>query len=543
MSDVVDPQEPTDKANDLALLRSSTVMAIGTVFSRVTGLLRGLLTVALLGTALLGDTFNVANTMPNILYNLIIGGALTAVFVPQLVRATREADGGSAFISSLLTATVLVLGVLTAVAVAAAPLLVRAFATSYVGRPEFHLTVLIMRWCLPQIFFMGLFALLGQIANAKEKFAAMMWAPILNNLVGIAGIGYFLHQRPHWSVTSITTVEATWIGVITTLGYVIQAAVMAPVIIKTKIKISPRFDWQSPEIRKSMQLATWTLIFAAISQLSYLVTVNLSTRAAVQAMKEGITTGVGYTPYSNASFIMMLPHSIVTISIVTALLPQLSRFVHERRIQDIHESLIRTIRLVGIITVPAAFGLLLFGPLITQTLFFGISKADGQYLGHVLAGFSLGLLPLSVNLIALRALNAFENVKLQVISNLAMNLAASALAVVAALTLPAKWVTVGLATALSISYYIGAYSTIRLLRRYKIVIPIGKIVGFYARLAGIFLGIALPLSLTFAHIPGGNTIQLLLVLVVSGVGYFLLARIFKISEVTSTFRVLLGRKI
>ena len=180
-------------------------MAIGTIFSRITGLVRGLLTVALLGTALLGDTFNVANTMPNILYNLIIGGALTAVFVPQLVRAIREPDGGSAFISRLVTATVVVLGLLTTVAVVAAPLLVRLFATSYVGRPEFHLTVLIMRWCLPQIFFMGLFALLGQIANAKEKFGPMMWAPILNNIVGIAGIGYFLHQRPHWSVTSITT--------------------------------------------------------------------------------------------------------------------------------------------------------------------------------------------------------------------------------------------------------------------------------------------------------------------------------------------------
>ena len=529
--------------DDRALLRSSTVMAIGTIFSRITGLVRGLLIVALLGTALLGDTFNVANTMPNILYNLIIGGALTAVFVPQLVRAIGQPDGGSAFISRLVTATVVVLGLFTAIVVVAAPLLVRIFATSYVGRPEFGLTVLIMRWCLPQIFFMGLFALLGQIANAKGRFGPMMWAPILNNIVGIAGVAYFLHQKPHWTVASISRPDAIWLGAITTFGYVVQAVVLIPVIMKAKIKISPRFDWRDPEIKKSMRLATWTLVFAAISQISYLVTVNLSTHAAVRALKEGITTGVGYTPYNNATFIMMLPHSIVTISIVTALLPQLSRFAHEKRTTDIHDSLVKTIRLVGIITVPAAIGLLLFGPLITQTLFFGISSADGNYLGNVLAGFSLGLLPLSVNLIALRGLNAFENVKLQVLSNFIMNLAASLLAVLAALTLPAKWVTVGLAVALSISYYIGAYSTIRLLRRYEIYIHTREIVGLYLRLAGIFLCVALPLRLLSSQIPGGNTLRLLIVLGVSGAGYFAIAKLFKITEVGSTFRVLLGRKI
>lgn len=109
-------------------------MAIGTVVSRVTGLIRGLLTVALLGTALLGDVFNVANTMPNILYNLIVGGALTAVFVPQLVRAMRDSDGGSAFVSRLVTATTVILGALTVLSIFAAPLFVRIFASSYVGR-------------------------------------------------------------------------------------------------------------------------------------------------------------------------------------------------------------------------------------------------------------------------------------------------------------------------------------------------------------------------------------------------------------------------
>jgi putative peptidoglycan lipid II flippase len=187
--------------------------------------------------------------------------------------------------------------------------------------------------------------------------------------------------------------------------------------------------------------------------------------------------------------------------------------------------------LVGIITVPSAIAFLLFGPLITRTLYFGISNADARYLGLVLSAFSLGLLPLSVNLIALRGLNAFENVKLQVISNAIANVVASALAFVFALSLPPKWVTVGLAAALSMSYYVGAWSSIRLLRRFNIVIRIQEITNLYLRLAVIYSTIAIPLYLVMGDIPGGNTFKLLVVVGVSGSGYLGLAKIFKITEV------------
>ena len=516
-------------------------MAIGTIASRVTGLVRGLLLVAVLGTALLGDTYNIANTMPNILYTLIIGGALTAVFVPQIVRSLRDSDGGSAFISKLLTATVVVLGGLVVVSVLAAPLLVRLFASGYVGRPEYSLTVLFMRYCLPQIFFMGVFALLGQIANAKDKFGPMMWAPVANNMVAILIFGYYLSLKPHWTVKSISSSQVAILGVGTTLGYVVQMLVLIPVIRKVRIALRPRFDWRDPELKKSFHMASWTLLFAAISQMSYLVTVNLSTHAAVAAERANITTGVGFTPYTNAFFILFLPHSVVTISLVTALLPHLSSLVIDKNFAEIHDRLVRTIRLVGILIVPASIGFLLFGPLIARSIFFGISTADANYVGYVLAGFSLGLLPLSVNLIALRGLNAFENVKLQVWSNLLMNLAAVLLSIIAALLLPAKWVTVGLAVSLTISYYVGVIITLRLLRRYGIWIHGGEIVGFYLKLAATFLLVAIPLRLVEPMIPGGNILHLAAVLLLSGLGYFGVARIFKVTEVGSTLSLLLGR--
>jgi putative peptidoglycan lipid II flippase len=526
-----------------SLLRSSTVMAIGTIFARITGLIRSLLLVAVLGTTLLGDTYNVANTMPNILYNLLLGGSLTAVFVPQLVRATREKDGGSAFISKLMSATVVVLGLFTILTVVIAPLLVRIFATGYIGRPEFHLTVLFMRYCLPQIFFLGLFALYGQIANAKGRFGPMMWAPILNNLLAISIFAWFLDGDHKVTVKSISFFETSWLGIGTTAGYVLQFLVLIPVIRKTKIKLRFRTDWRDPELKKSLRLASWTLLFAAISQISYLVTVNLSTNAAVQALKSGVHTGVGFTPYNNAYYIMLLPHSIFTISIVTALLPHLSTLVLDKKIVEIHDQLVKTIRFVGIMTVPSSVAFFFFGPLITHSLFFGISKADSQYLGYTLAGFAFGLLPLSINLIALRGLNAFENVKLQVLSNAVMNGIAIVLSISAGVFLPPQWVTVGLASALSISYFVGAWLTVRLLRRYQIEIHVGEIVGFYLKLLLCALIVAIPLRLILRDLPGGNTLHLLLVLLLSAVGYFAMTHIFRFKEVTSMLTLLRKGKV
>ena len=517
-------------------------MAVGTIVSRITGLARGLLLVAVLGTTLLGDTFNVANTMPNILYNLIIGGALTAVFVPQIVRSTNDADGGSAFISRLVTVTFVFLTGLVLIAIVLAPVLVGIFATSYIGRPEFGVTTLFMRFCLPQILFMGLFALLSQVANAKGKFGPMMWAPVLNNLIAIGVFGWFLKYSTQPTVTTIPKSEIILISLGCTIGYMAQALVLIPAISKTNIRIRPRFDWRDSELRKSFHLASWTLLFAAISQVSYLVTVNLSTGAAVKSLNSGIETGVGFTPFSNALLIYMLPHSIITISVVTALLPALSKLAHEKKPLLIHDQLVRAIRLVGIVTVPSSIAFLFFGPLMTETLFFGISLDDSNYLGYTLCALSLGLAPMSINLIALRGLNAFENVKLQVLSNALMNIIGIIASTIVAFTLPAQWVTVGLAGALGLSYFFGAWSTIHLLRRYEISISISEVTGFYLKLTSLALLVALPMWLLRNLIPGGNMVRLVVVLVVCGVGYLALCKIARVSEITSAVQLLARRR-
>ena len=150
---------------------------------------------------------------------------------------------------------------------------------------------------------------------------------------------------------------------------------------------------------KSFSLVAWTLIYVLISQLGYLVTVNVATSAAVRSASNGITTGVGFTPYTSAYYIMLLPYSIVTISIVTALLPHLSKLAMEKKVEDVKEQLVRAITMVGVITVPSAIALIFFGPLITEVLYMGIPLDDSRYIGYVLSALGFGLIPFSINLI------------------------------------------------------------------------------------------------------------------------------------------------
>ena len=527
---------------DSQLFKASSIMALGTIASRVTGLIRNLMLAALLGTAILGDTYNVANTMPNILYNLLIGGALTAVFVPQIVRSLRDSDQGSAFISRLFSVTVTFLFALTVIGILLSPQLVNIYAPEYAGSKEFDVTVTLMRYCLPQIFFLGLFALLGQIANAKDRFGPMMWAPVINNLLAIALFYFLLVSRGDLSVANISSQDLLWLGLGTTAGYLAQALILFPVVIKSGVKLSLRFDWANSQIIKSFKLAGWSFAYAMISQLSYLVTINIATSAAVKSAAEGISTGVGYTPYANAYLILILPHSIITVSIVTALLPKLSNLVIDKKYQAISDSMSLTMRLMGIFIIPAAVLFLFFGEVIAKVLYFGIPTDDANYLGLTLSAFALGLIPVSINLVLLRGLNAFENLKSQVVGNLIMNIISVVLSLVAAFYLEPKWVTVGLAAIFTVHYFIGAGISFMLIKKHGVQIPVLSLAAFYLKLIFIFVLSVMPIWLARELDLGGNLIYLLLVLSTSAIIYLLLLKALKITEVTTLIKVIKGRR-
>ena len=515
-------------------------MAVGTILSRITGFFRAILAVAVLGTALLADTYNVANTMPNILYNLLVGGALTAIFVPQLVRSFSDEDGGHGFASRLVTTISGILLVLVIVGVIFAPALVRLYAPEFSAQGferELEIAVAFTRYCLPQIFFLGLFTMLGQVANARGSFAPLMWAPIANNLVVIAVFGSVLVLENSINLASITDFQIQLLGWGTTAGVVIQALLLIPVVKRSGIKLRPIFGVQG--LGKSFSLAGWTLIYVLISQLGYLVTVNVATAAAVRSAQAGISTGVGFTPYTSAYYIMLLPYSIVTISIVTALLPTLSKLAIEKKVEDVRLQLIRAIKMVGVVTVPSAIALIFFGPLMTEVLYMGISLPDSRYIGYVLAALGLGLVPFSINLILVRGFNAFEDTKTQVISIFIINVISVVLSYIFLWKLDSGVVTIGLGIAFSLSYIVGLSVTLQLIKKHVGTLRLADFAGQHLTLLLSALFAMAPLfaiSTYFNWVSGDaslitRVLRLLFVLLLSGLGYLFFAHRFKVAEI------------
>lgn len=515
-------------------------MAVGTILSRITGFIRALLAVAVLGTALLADTYNVANTMPNILYNLLVGGALTAIFVPQLVRSFSDEDGGHAFASRLVTTISGILFALVIVGVIFAPALVRLYAPEF-STPGFeteqHIAVAFTRYCLPQIFFLGLFTMLGQVANARGSFAPLMWAPIANNLVVIVVFAAILATQHALSIGGITDFQVQLLGWGTTLGVVVQALILIPVVRRSGIHLRPMFGVQG--LGKSFGLAGWTLVYVLVSQLGYLVTVNVATSAAVRSAQAGIPTGVGFTPYTSAYYIMLLPYSIVTISIVTALLPHLSKLAIAKNVDEVRQQLIRAIRMVGVVTVPSAVALLFFGPLMTEVLYMGISLEDSRYIGFVLSALSFGLVAFSINLILIRGFNAFEDTKTQVTSIVIINVISVGLSYLFLATLDSNWVTVGLGIAFSISYIVGLFITISLLKKHVGKLQVGEFAAQHGRLLIASLIAMSPFFAVTQYFGWAydetsltiRALRLILVLGGSGVAYLLCAKLLKVSEI------------
>ena len=533
-------------------IKSSAVMAAGTLVSRFTGLIRNLLTVAALGTALFADTFNVANTIPTILYILLAGGALNAVFVPQLVRSMREdGDNGSAFASRLLTSVTALLFLITALGIILAPLITRIYAPKF-SLPGFEaersLTITFMRYCLPQILMMGIFVILSQIGNARGKFGPMMWAPVLNNLVGIGVLLAFLVVAPDVSANTITAQQSALLGIGTTVGFVVQALVLVPVVKKSGLHLKARFDWRNSGLGKSFRLGGWTLLFVLINQIGYLVIVKVATSAAVQAKIEGITTGVGFTPYSYAYFIFILPHSIITVSIITALLPKISRLAHDKNDEAVKKNLVDSLRNIAVATAPSTVLFIAFGPAIASLLYAGTSAEDSRQIGLVLAGFAIGLIPFSTMPLLLRGFYAYEDTKTPVIINIFATGAMMALAVVAENVIPFRYVTIALAMILGISNIVGTLLSTRSLERRLGKFPKRQLLKTHIKLLALATLAIIPSFALFELINRLmdrswliNAVALACSAVIFALIYIYGGKLTKVEEVTSLYRQIMAR--
>jgi len=433
-------------------------MAAGTLASRITGVFRDIALVAAIGTGVFSDTYSIANSIPNIIYILIAGGAINAVFIPALIRHMEDdADKGKQFTDQLLTLVGLILLGIVLLTVLLASLIIHLYATRLWTPEEFDVATMFARWCLPQIFFYGIYTLVSQILNSRNSFSLPMYAPIVNNVIVIATAGIFIALMSEVpSASTVTPAQISLLGFGTSLGVMAQALILIPALRKSGYTFRPNFQFKNVGNRKVGNLAKWTIGFVLVNQITFLMVSNLTTLANVLVSSNPDAAAVGFTSYQKGQLMMMLPHSIITVSVITALLPRLSRQAHDKNLSAFGRELSDSLRLVSSLIIPSAVFLLVSGPWIGALLYgYGASSAEqGAALGEVASMFAIGLPAFSLFYVLLRSYYAQENTKTPFMINLGFNALHIVFGFALFSLLPEGFQVAGLALGYSISYII-----------------------------------------------------------------------------------------
>lgn len=366
-------------------------MSIGTLLSRATGLIRVTVTVSALGFTALSDAYTTANTTPNILYELALGGVLTSVFVPLLVdwatahgRDARD-EAGSRFLTLVLVG----LGVVVALGMVFAPVIMRLYLAGLDDpvrkAEELEIGTFLLRFFLPQIVFYGLAAVAGGLLNADRRFAPAMFAPILNNFAVIATLVAFMLWRDGAPavIGSVTTPQRVLLGAGTTLGVVAMTLALWPSLRAMGFRWRLRFDWRHETVVRLARLGRWVILYVGVNQLALIVIINLNHRIGAGA----------YTAYAYAFIFFSLPHAIVSVSIVTSIMTGMAERWSLHDVNGVRELFSRGMRDTVVVMLPAAAGYLaLAGPVAGLFADYGAGIGSGpDLMAQALAGFAVGL--------------------------------------------------------------------------------------------------------------------------------------------------------
>ncbi|MBU6147057.1 MAG: murein biosynthesis integral membrane protein MurJ [Actinomycetales bacterium] len=398
---------------DAPAARSSALMGLGTLTSRITGVLRTAAVIAAIGFGPFADTYSVANTLPNVLYLLLVGGAINAVFVPQLVRALSNADGGRAYTDRLLTVVGLLLIAITLLGVLLAPWIVGLYAPENWSADDRATAVLFARFLLPQVLFYGAFTMAGQVLNARERFTLPMFAPAANNLVVIVVALLFLAITAGTPTSAtVTFSQVALLGAGTTVGIAVQALLLIAVLPRAGYRFRPRFDWRGHGLAKAGGLASWTLGLVLVNQVAALVIIRLAAAANVATTDAG-GISVGVTSYQNAYLVLLLPHGIIAVSLITAMLPRMSRAAAGADLPAVAGMTSATVRASLAFMIPSAGILILLAVPIAELLFGrgAATPAEAALTGVLLQILLLALVPLSVFGILQRMYYAIEDTR------------------------------------------------------------------------------------------------------------------------------------
>lgn len=454
------------------LLRATAVMASGTAISKVLGFVRTMMIAFVLGNGTRqADIFNVAMTVPSSLYMLFAGGTLNTVLVPQIVRAVKnDADRGEAYINRIITVFIGFLLGITVLVTLAVPWVMALYTSPSWRQPalatEWQSLLVLAYITMPQLFFYGLFFLIVQVLNAEEIFGPMTWAPIANNVVAVGVFGLYVAIWGIQGGGQNFTPEQLWLlGIGGGVGIAMQTVVTIPAVRRAGIRYRPRFDVRGVGLGHTFRIAKWTLFMVAMNQVTSIVVNNLTTSATAQA-----SPAAGTTVYLNAQLIWQLPHSLLTVSLATALLPAASRLAAAGDMDGVARESLYTIRLATTFIVPIAFGMIVLArPFATLAFGHGNGALDAVFVANTLACFAVGLPSYTLHYLFLRAFYALEDTR----STFLLQVIIASTHLVSSLALVLPWndpttVAPRLAIALAVAYTVGALMSFRWSKR---VIP------------------------------------------------------------------------
>ncbi|MDX3657751.1 murein biosynthesis integral membrane protein MurJ [Streptomyces sp. ID05-26A] len=451
MSETATTTQPEQQKQGPSVARASGSMAIATIVSRGTGLLSKVLLIAVIGAETLGDSYQAASTLPTMINELLLGGVLTSVAIPLLVRAEKEdGDGGESYAQWLITMGTLILGIGTVLAMACAPLLTDIYVSD---SPEANpaLVTAFAYLVLPGIVFYGLTALLSAVLNARHVFGIPTWAPVLNNIVVIAVLGVYALLPGELTLNPVrmTDTHLLVLGLGTALGVLVQASVLFPALKKTGFRFKWRFGWDS-RLSEFGGLAFWVLLYVGLGLASMTVLTNVATSA------KGALTAFNYQ-----WLVAQVPYGVLGVSLLTALMPKMSRAAANDDKESIVRDLLFGNRMSAILLMPFSALLTVSGLSIGLGIFaLGASGIPGgTRIGLSLALSAFGLVPYAITLLQLRVFYAMKDARTPtLIQALIVAVRIGLLYLFLGISTPgdAEQLAVGVSLAMSLSFVFGA---------------------------------------------------------------------------------------
>ncbi|MEF2976369.1 murein biosynthesis integral membrane protein MurJ [Subtercola sp. YIM 133946] len=429
-----------------SIARSSSLLAAGTIASRILGFLKAIVLVQAIGVFTAANAFAIGNQLPNTIYVIVAGGALSAVLVPQIVRSALHADGGKAYINKLVTIALLTLAVTTVIATALAPVLVSITAHA-LPADQADLATAFAYWCLPQIFFYGVYTILGEVLNAKNSFGPFTLAPIINNIIALAGLGVFialfgadpdgLRAISWWTPGSIALLAGT-----ATLGIAVQGLILFAFWRRVGLSYRPDFRWRGVNLGATGKIAGWSFGMILVTTAAGFVETNVVATASTNDTASVAVLG-------NAWLIFMLPHSVVAVSIATAYFTRMSESASAGELGSVRRDVSASIRQITVVMVLATIVLIVaaypFGHVMSE------STAGAAAIGDVLIAFLVGLPAFSILFVLQRAFFALGDTRTPFFTTVFQAVVFTVGALLVLVSVPVQWVGVGVALVLSVA--------------------------------------------------------------------------------------------